>query len=76
MDQPNELLEPTAGAHEAGSTEPTRTDAQEEEPDPYQKHKGGPNNQSPITGPQGAGSPLSQQEKEMIWLEGYEAARK
>eukprot|EP00972_Heterocapsa_arctica_P042390 6247056-Heterocapsa_arctica.AAC.1 len=69
MDQANGHLEPTAGAHEAGSTEPTGTDAQEDEPDPYQKHEGGTPNQSPITEPQGAGSPLPQQEKERIWLE-------
>eukprot|EP00972_Heterocapsa_arctica_P074778 11035593-Heterocapsa_arctica.AAC.1 len=76
MDQPNGHQEPTAGAHEAASTELTGTGAQEDEPDPYQKHKGGLPNQGPIIEPQGAGSPLSQQEKEVIWLEGYEAARK
>eukprot|EP00972_Heterocapsa_arctica_P034975 5148465-Heterocapsa_arctica.AAC.1 len=56
MDQPEGHQGSFAEAHEAASTELIGIDAQEEEPDTNQKHKGGPPDQTPISGHQGAGS--------------------
>eukprot|EP00972_Heterocapsa_arctica_P064248 9481004-Heterocapsa_arctica.AAC.1 len=76
MCQPEEHQGSSAEAQEETSTELIGTGAQEEEPVPHQKHKGSQSDLNPVTVPHVEGGPLTQQEREGIWLEGYEAARK